>query len=279
MPSAQKTTDDVRSFAADLRELRYAAGNPTLRALTARTFVSKSVLSSAFAGRLLPTANTTERLVSALGGDPEQWAHRLADLREQQRQRLRDSDVDVDVPTLAAARRPRRRTTASAVASAALTVAVALAIAVATGAFGHVVNAPTAADEGSRSARAAAAFLPVVPDADPLRTSCRDDDEVRRSEPRLDGALVLAVHYSPRCGAAWAEVTRRDAGAAGQALTIEVYRDGDRYGARGKPRTSAEAPTVRTGLLLGVTSSTVICALASLDVAGGSEELSPPLCG
>ncbi|WP_150460791.1 DUF2690 domain-containing protein [Nesterenkonia ebinurensis] len=68
--------DSVQQFAEDLNELRVRAGNPILAALSKQAKVSKSVLSDAFRGHRLPTENTTEKLVSALGEDPATWLER-----------------------------------------------------------------------------------------------------------------------------------------------------------------------------------------------------------
>lgn len=266
--------DGVRRFAADLRELRYGAGNPTLRALAARTFISKSVLSAAFAGRELPTPTTTEQLVAALDGDPEPWLRRLATLRalRQPQPPIRTAERGAPPPGSSAL---RRRITGVVV-----TVAVVAVVAAAVAAWSTGIRSSD--DTPPVASRDAASLLPVVPDADPMQTACREDATVRRSDSRLDGALVLTLYFSARCAAAWAEVQQRDgATASGTALTIEVYRAGDRYGSRGKPHTAADAASVRTGLLLDVTATTETCALVSVAASGDGPpvELGAPLCG
>lgn len=70
---ADVRTHSVASFSAALRALRRQAGEPTLVALSARTGVSKTVLSDALSGRALPSERTVFHLVRALGGESESW--------------------------------------------------------------------------------------------------------------------------------------------------------------------------------------------------------------
>ncbi|MFE9703308.1 helix-turn-helix domain-containing protein [Streptomyces sp. NPDC005930] len=63
----------VVQFAAELRELRRAAGGPSYRDLAARAHYSVATLSSAAAGRRLPSLEVTRGYVGACGGDVERW--------------------------------------------------------------------------------------------------------------------------------------------------------------------------------------------------------------
>ncbi|MGW0287196.1 nSTAND1 domain-containing NTPase [Streptomyces sp. NPDC003236] len=63
----------VVRFAAELRELRRAAGGPSYRDLAGRAHYSVATLSSAAAGRRLPSLEVTRGYVSACGGDVERW--------------------------------------------------------------------------------------------------------------------------------------------------------------------------------------------------------------
>ncbi|MFJ9033146.1 AAA family ATPase [Streptomyces sp. NPDC102274] len=60
-------------FAADLRGLRQKAGGPTYRVLSQRTHYSIATLSSAAAGRSLPTLAVTLAYVRACDGDVAEW--------------------------------------------------------------------------------------------------------------------------------------------------------------------------------------------------------------
>jgi uridine phosphorylase len=63
-------------FAAELRTLRSQAGQPTYRALAAKAHYSSTTLSSAAAGRSLPSLAVTLAYVRACGGDPTEWEPR-----------------------------------------------------------------------------------------------------------------------------------------------------------------------------------------------------------
>ncbi|WP_308282355.1 helix-turn-helix domain-containing protein [Streptomyces lichenis] len=60
-------------FAAALRCLRQKAGNPTYRVLAQRAHYSVTALSSAAAGRALPSLSVTLAYVRACGGDVDEW--------------------------------------------------------------------------------------------------------------------------------------------------------------------------------------------------------------
>src|SRR3954452_3692596 len=66
----------VEAFAARLRELRRAAGNPAIRELAARTGYSVGTVSEAMGGRRLPSLAVTLGLVRACDGAPEVWQQR-----------------------------------------------------------------------------------------------------------------------------------------------------------------------------------------------------------
>jgi hypothetical protein len=76
-------------FAAELRLLREQAGNPTyLKMHRASGKVrSKTALSEAAGGDHLPTWETVEAYVSALGADPAHWRPRWEEAQEQERRR------------------------------------------------------------------------------------------------------------------------------------------------------------------------------------------------
>jgi hypothetical protein len=82
-------TTPAEVFAAELRLLREQAGNPTyLKMHRASGKVrSKTALSEAAGGDHLPTWETVEAYVSALGGDPASWRRRWEDAQEQERRR------------------------------------------------------------------------------------------------------------------------------------------------------------------------------------------------
>ncbi|KAF4408033.1 nSTAND1 domain-containing NTPase [Streptomyces lycii] len=66
----------VLKFAADLRALRDASGSPPYRAMAARAHYSVATLSSAAAGRKLPSLEVTLAYVRACGGNTQWWEAR-----------------------------------------------------------------------------------------------------------------------------------------------------------------------------------------------------------
>ncbi|GAA3299728.1 ATP-binding protein [Dactylosporangium vinaceum] len=63
-------------FAANLRQLRAQAGNPTYREMARSARFSSSVLSSAASGNRLPSLPVTLAFVAACRGDKEEWRQR-----------------------------------------------------------------------------------------------------------------------------------------------------------------------------------------------------------
>jgi len=70
----------LAAFAAQLRELRAQAGNPTYRTLAEQTHYSATTLSDAAGGRKQPTLPVTLAFVRACGGDEQQWRERWQEL-------------------------------------------------------------------------------------------------------------------------------------------------------------------------------------------------------
>ena len=70
-------------FAADLRGLRRAAGNPSYRDLAKRAHYSHNTLSTAASGRVLPSKAVTLAFVAACGGDLAAWRERWQQLDQE----------------------------------------------------------------------------------------------------------------------------------------------------------------------------------------------------
>lgn len=68
--------EELLVLAADLRKLRYAAGNPPLRTMAMRARYSASTLSEATSGRRLPTLQVVLAYVTACEADPAGWEGR-----------------------------------------------------------------------------------------------------------------------------------------------------------------------------------------------------------
>ncbi len=84
MPRGERPLDDGDSplllFAADLRQLRTNAGQPSYRELSRRAHFSASTLSDAAGGRKLPGLDVTLAYVRACHGDESAWERRWHDL-------------------------------------------------------------------------------------------------------------------------------------------------------------------------------------------------------
>nr|WP_042179802.1 helix-turn-helix domain-containing protein [Kibdelosporangium sp. MJ126-NF4]CEL14036.1 High-affnity carbon uptake protein Hat/HatR [Kibdelosporangium sp. MJ126-NF4]CTQ88402.1 High-affnity carbon uptake protein Hat/HatR [Kibdelosporangium sp. MJ126-NF4] len=98
MPRAERplATGDsaLLRFAADLRQLRQDAGNPTYRELARRAHFSVTTLSSAANGRQLPSLTVALAYVRACGGDEADWEQRWHKVAAEQATEPR-SDAEV----------------------------------------------------------------------------------------------------------------------------------------------------------------------------------------
>lgn len=63
----------IQAFAWELRELRRAGGNPTYRAMAARAGFSQTTLSSAAAGRRIPSLDVVLAYIGVCGGNSDEW--------------------------------------------------------------------------------------------------------------------------------------------------------------------------------------------------------------
>ncbi|MBB4962037.1 helix-turn-helix domain-containing protein [Micromonospora polyrhachis] len=64
------------TFAVELLRLRESAGTPSFRELAKRAHYSRTALSTAVAGRVLPSLPVTLAFVAACGGDEQEWRKR-----------------------------------------------------------------------------------------------------------------------------------------------------------------------------------------------------------
>ncbi|MGC0334699.1 WD40 repeat protein [Streptomyces sp. SAI-170] len=83
----------VPAFAAELRELRRAAGTPTYGAMARRTRYSAATLSRAAAGEQLPSLAVLLEYVRLCGGDPGQWEKRWHRAHEEVSGRPQEMDA------------------------------------------------------------------------------------------------------------------------------------------------------------------------------------------
>jgi len=266
-PSVVQTApqpDSVFRFAADLRGLRHSRGNPTLESLATSTRISKSVISEAFVGRRLPTANTVRELTRIFGADTSEWLSRRAALAA--------SFAQAPAPPSPAP--PRRRSGRPAFVAIAATVLAAGVIAAGAGSLPSSHSTPSPSATPLRD-------LPVVPPingADPFQTSCPADAQVVRQRSVADGLLSVTLMYSSRCEAAWAVATVGAADAENTAVSLRLYPTGDRFGGQARS-TIADGVVTRTRILTATVISDGVCVEVSLARPGGASIVyDPPLC-
>ncbi|WP_246257199.1 NBR1-Ig-like domain-containing protein [Amycolatopsis anabasis] len=92
VPGAGRTRQaEIAQFAAELRRLRAAAGDPSFRKMAEVSgYVSRTTLHEAAQGVRMPSWDTTREFVRACGGDEAEWKARW--------QRLQDGPEDLPAP-------------------------------------------------------------------------------------------------------------------------------------------------------------------------------------
>ncbi|MHA3725257.1 DUF2690 domain-containing protein [Leucobacter sp. HY1910] len=253
--------DTVEAFAEGLRDLKTAAGNPTLAAISNQTGVSKSVISVALSGKSLPTENTVLKLVGLFGGDPKTWRSR--------RNALAPRSTVLD-PAPESMDRSRRfsllQTTLIAAVAAVLGV---LGTVVTMNGFG--ASEPALAEGGRHLSEPANGI-------DPMLTSCRDDAVIAASEARLDNQVHVQLMYSNDCMAVWGRVTRYDGETDGNTMSMRVWPLDDPQSTRAQSRTDIGLQSLYTPMIIEPDTAARICGLATIMVDGKTEELGPQLC-
>lgn len=271
-------TDSVGALAADLRALRLRAESPTLAKIQHDSGVSRSVLSSAFGGRQLPSARTIDRTVRALGEDAAPWVARRDAIARRTGADL-DPIGDEDVPAREAVVSRNRAALLVGVAFVAgFVVAIAASWAVGASIVQQVraaaADAAKAAIEDAGNPRAQ---INVHNGVDPALSPCVNDAEVATSEMR-DHNTKLEIIWSNKCYAGWARITRYDERFSGNSMTVSIYPE---TAAHGPDRQTAEEPNVQsayTTLVVRPTPETRLCAVGAITVDGESIDLGGPLC-
>lgn len=286
--TASDPEDTPSAFAADLRALRLRAESPTLAKMQHDSGVSRSVLSSAFAGRQLPSARTIDRTVRALGEDSAPWIARRDAIAKRTGESDGLVDDDITVQTQAEGRmdRPISRHRAALLAGVAFVAGFAVAIGaswlVGTSIVQQVRAAATeAAEQAAADAIGDAgnehAQITVHNGVDPALSPCVNDAEVATSEMRTNNTK-LEIIWSNKCYAGWARVTRYDEKFSGNSITVSIYPE---TASQGPDRQTAEEPNVQgayTTLLVRPTPETRLCAVGAITIAGESIDLGDPLC-
>ncbi len=295
----EEPKDSAQQFAADLRDLRAVAGNPTLATLSRRSGVSRSVLSDALRGARLPTQNTTQKLVEALGGDSTVWLERrhALDPRASKHELILEQEGE----SASASGSPAPATGFS---TGRLVLVVAAAALVATllgnlawdsifrSAPAEAESASYAEDEEFRGAveqamedlrQEAAEEGREAPEdgADPMNSVCHEDSVIAASEERLDGEVQVQILWSNECRAAWGRITRWDEQSSGNSVRFVVYPQNEGpESERMQEREAFDVQSVYTPMLLEPETEARICGVAYITRDDEDEEieLTPPMC-
>ncbi|WP_395245232.1 helix-turn-helix domain-containing protein [Agromyces sp. MMS24-K17] len=319
MPPADPTEpDSTTRFAADLRALRLAADSPTLARLQHDTGISKTVLSSAFNGRQLPSARTVDRIVRACGGDAALWIQRrdalagLGAAGEASASAAAGSDGSAtadasatpepaaggaDGPGTAVGDDDAARPVASAVAprktlgrgTAALLMAAAFVLGVvAAGGVSYAVTTAALDDVRAEAAEQARKELTESPVNERAQINVHNGVDPAMS-PCVNDAEVatssprtnntkLEIIWSNKCYAGWGRVTRYDEQISGNSVMVAIYPE---TAAQGPDRQEAIEPNVQgayTTLVVRPTPETRLCAVGAITLDGESIDLGEPLC-
>jgi len=254
--------DSVEQFAADLRELRKAAGDPILEALASRSGRGRTVLSDAFRGTTLPTRGTLIAIVKSLDGDEDAWVKRWTRLRLAASGSPLDDELDDQPPQTL---RPRNNWWLT-------TLIGLLCLAVGFG-VGIAMRRPAPATPPSPSAQPTA---DATSGTDPwTESACQPDVVPAKSGTRADHYLV-ELFWSETCQAAWGQVTRFDGSYTGNTLTVTVFREHEQMIQQSITKPDSQA--VHTPMLVDPGRPEAICVTGSAQVGTAEVDLGPPLC-
>jgi hypothetical protein len=205
----------VAWFAYELQLLREKAGSPDYRSMAAQAHCAASTLSTAAAGRRVPTWETTRAFIRVCGGDEAEWRSRWEAVAGEVSQRVSPPDpsraspraVPFDQPPgrqdadqqpgsgPGSTRRVWPRATAG-IAVLTLAAAVIAAAATRSGSAPHPSSTPR--PETSFTARDG---------QDPYVAGCGPDKQILEERPMVwpNGRPygTLALFYSERCHAIW----------------------------------------------------------------------------
>lgn len=258
--------DSISAFAEGLRDLRNDAGNPTLAAMSDRTGISKSVISVALTGRVLPTENTVLKLVDAFGGDLKQWRARRNALDPKHTGPSGRGEDE----TGEGAGGKRRFSLGQTLLIAAGAAAVA---ALASGWVVGSLSAAAPAEPGS-----ARHLTEPANGIDPMLTECRDDAVIAASEARLDNTVHVQLMYSNDCMAVWGRVTRYDNQTEGNTMSMRVWPLDDPQSERAQTRTDIGLQSLYTPMIIEPDTAARVCGQATITVDGETQNLGPEMC-
>lgn len=251
-------------------------------------------MSDAFRGMRLPTANTTKRLVEALGADAKPWLERRQALdpraSRQGSPRVPEPETPADEATP-----PRSRVVLAAAAAALLATLVGNllwdSVFRGTPADAEVGEGYTENDEFRAAVANAMADLREEAEeegreepetgSDPMNSICHEDSVIAASEERLDGDVQVQLLWSNECNAAWGRITRWDEQSQGNSVRFVVYPQTEGPESdRAQEREAFDVQSLYTTMLVETSSEARVCGVAYLTRDDEEEEieLAPPMC-
>lgn len=270
-----ETADSIEAFAADLRALRRAAGDPTLHALSSRTGVSKSVIADAFVGKKLPTERTVVAIVQAIGGNEQELLARRTALDP------RRASAPLPDPTTEEAHPGRGGRSVSLRATVLIACAAAIvSTSITSAVWFALAGAPGTGDtDGEAGQSQQADYLPYADGVDPMRTVCREDAVIAASEQRLDDQFQVQMMYSNKCMAVWGRVTRYDGKSSGNLISMKIYPAIDHESSRNQERSAYDIQSIYTTLMIEPDVEARVCGIATITTDGTTPvELGPQMC-
>lgn len=255
--------DTLTAFAADLRKLRLGANQPTLDRLAREAHISRTVISETLNGRQFPSPRTVDRIVRALGGDPDEWIVR--------RDRLAASIATEGEQGDAAVVEPRSRKRFL------LGLAAAAVVLLVGGAAGGIFGYAQGVSDGLALAAEERVQIKVEDGLDPAKTACIDDSEVGAAHMDEELNALLEVMWSDKCQAGWGRVTRYDALELGNSITVRIFPLSNPSYDDGESDTVSNARTIYT-YTLNRPGGDPLCAEGSFTVDGETFAFAEPVC-
>jgi len=253
--------DSVAQFAADLRELRLASGNPTLEALSIRSGRGRTALSKAFRGKDLPTKKTLTAIVNALDADEDAWVKRWTKVR-------------LAVVNSSSEDQPHRGVHGAVSAGTFRWVTAVVGVVCLT--VGLVIGIESASIGNTPAPSPSPQHVAVTPGADPWAEPACQADAVRLSFGTRADHYLLEIFSSQTCNALWGQITRFDGAIQGNSLaaTVSVGFQPD----TAQTVTATDVQTVHTPLLLNPGRTNSVCLTGTAQMSTGELDLSPSLC-
>jgi hypothetical protein len=112
---------------------------------------------------------------------------------------------------------------------------------------------------------------------DPADNGCAEDAKSATAATRAEDTY-LEIMWSEACQAGWARITRHDDKAAGNQVSVSLYREAEPTGSDRQDATHQGVQGAYTTLIVIPTPDTRLCATGSITVDGKTIDLGTPIC-